>query len=60
MAKWRIGACPRCGGSLFIDKDEEWYEQCLNCGYRGELKVAGAEQLAAKKAIPRKWSHEEN
>ena len=41
MGKWKIHGCPRCGGSLFVDRDaEEWYEQCINCSYRNELKVS--------------------
>ena len=41
MGKWKIHGCPRCGGSLFVDRDMEvWYEQCINCSYRNELKVS--------------------
>ena len=40
MGKWKISGCPRCGGSLFVDRDMDgWYEQCINCSYRNELKV---------------------
>ena len=39
MAIWRPKSCPRCGGDLFLDRDlEDWYEQCLQCSYRHELK----------------------
>ena len=39
MTRWRIKGCPRCGGDVFIDKDlNGWYEQCLQCSYRSELK----------------------
>ena len=39
MTRWKLNRCPRCGGSLFIDSDMDgWYEQCLNCSYRSELK----------------------
>jgi len=41
MGKWRISGCPRCGGSLFVDRDMDgWYEQCINCSYRNEVKVS--------------------
>jgi DNA-directed RNA polymerase subunit M/transcription elongation factor TFIIS len=41
MGKWKINGCPRCGGSLFVDRDTDgWYEQCINCSYRNELKVS--------------------
>ena len=52
MGKWKISGCPRCGGSLFVDKDTYgWYEQCINCSYRNELKVAvrPALKLSTKK-----------
>jgi ribosomal protein S27AE len=40
MTKWRIKACPKCGGDMFIDRDlDSWYEQCLQCSYRVELKT---------------------
>jgi len=39
MAVWKFKGCPRCGGDVFLDKDlESWYEQCLQCSYRHELK----------------------
>ena len=41
MGKWKISGCPRCGGSLFVDRDMDgWYEQCINCSYRNELKIS--------------------
>jgi hypothetical protein len=41
MGMWQVNRCPRCYGRLFIDNDEDgWYEQCLNCSYRHELKVS--------------------
>ena len=40
MGKWIISGCPRCGGSLFVDRDiNGWYRQCINCSYKNELKV---------------------
>ena len=39
MANWKLKSCPKCGGDLFVDSDYNgWYEQCLQCGYMGELK----------------------
>ena len=39
MPKWRLKACPRCGGDTYIDSDiDGWYEQCLMCAHRQELK----------------------
>ena len=39
MSRWKSKACPRCGGDMFVDRDlETWYEQCLQCSYRMELK----------------------
>ena len=41
MGKWKISGCPGCGGSLFVDRDMDgWYEQCINCSYRNELKIS--------------------
>jgi DNA-directed RNA polymerase subunit M/transcription elongation factor TFIIS len=41
MGKWKINGCPKCGGSLFVDRDTDgWYEQCINCSYRNALKVS--------------------
>ncbi len=39
MGMWKFKSCPRCGGDIFIDRDLDWwYEQCLQCSYRYELK----------------------
>ncbi len=39
MVMWKFKGCPRCGGDLFIDKDMYgWFEQCLQCSYRCDLK----------------------
>lgn len=38
-SKWRIKACTRCHGDLYIDRDINGrYEKCLQCGYSRELK----------------------
>ncbi len=40
VGKWKINGCPKCGGSLMVDKDEDgWYEECINCAFRNDLKV---------------------
>ena len=40
MVRWRPKSCPRCGGDIFIDRGlDNWYEQCLQCSYRVELKT---------------------
>ncbi|MFC2020621.1 hypothetical protein ACFLU1_02340 [Chloroflexota bacterium] len=39
MARWKVRSCPRCGGDMFLDRDLDfWYEQCLQCSYRVELR----------------------
>jgi hypothetical protein len=39
MTRWRLKACPRCGGDTYIDNDSDgWYEQCLQCAHRLELR----------------------
>ena len=36
---WKMKACTRCGGDVYVSQDEYgWYEQCLQCGYRAELE----------------------
>jgi hypothetical protein len=52
MLRWRLKACSRCSGDTFIDKDiDGWFEQCLQCSYRHELKdiiqFKKQEQMAA-------------
>ena len=40
MVRWKSKSCPRCGGDIFVDRDlDNWYEQCLQCSYRTELKT---------------------
>ena len=58
MMKWKFKSCPRCGGDVFMDKDQDgWYEQCLQCAYRHELQVLAEserEPVLAGKANSRK------
>ena len=48
MARWKAKGCPRCGGDMFLDRDLDfWYEQCLQCSYRVELKPLERVKAAA-------------
>jgi len=39
MAMWKFKGCPRCRGDMFLERDQDmWYEECLQCSYRHELK----------------------
>lgn len=39
MVVWKSKSCPRCGGDTFIESDMDgWYEQCLQCSHRLELR----------------------
>jgi hypothetical protein len=34
--RWRLGACPRCKGDVFLDsEDGQLLGHCLQCGYVG-------------------------
>lgn len=40
MRRWKLKACPRCKGDLFIEiVDKSWAEYCLQCGYQQTLKI---------------------
>ncbi len=42
MTMWKVRSCPRCRGDIFVDRDlDGWYEQCLQCSHRHELKDLG-------------------
>ncbi|MDD5037761.1 MAG: hypothetical protein PHN78_00345 [Dehalococcoidales bacterium] len=53
---WKLKACPRCGGDMFVSADmETWFEQCLQCGCRRELRDirrVSWTQSAGEKAAP--------
>ncbi len=37
---WKYKSCPRCGGDVYIGKDEHGlYEKCLQCSFERELKM---------------------
>jgi len=39
MGMWKLHGCPRCGGDMFLQKDEYgWCEQCLQCSYSHQLE----------------------
>jgi hypothetical protein len=48
MTMWKLKTCPRCQGDLFVDKSlDGWYQQCLQCGYRREMRpIAEAKREA--------------
>ena len=50
MGVWKLKSCPRCGGDIFVDTDIDysWYEQCLQCSYRHELKSIYESQKESK------------
>jgi ribosomal protein S27AE len=34
MVMWKAKSCPKCGGDIFLDIDEDiWFDHCLQCGY---------------------------
>ena len=34
MVMWKSKKCPKCGGDMYIDVDEDvWFDHCLQCGY---------------------------
>jgi ribosomal protein L37E len=54
MSAWRYKSCPRCGGDIFLEKDEyDWNEHCLQCGFEHELKTLEefSKQEAKKKVM---------
>ena len=62
MLHWKLKSCSRCGGDLFVDRDADgWFEQCLQCSHRRELRDvqqtdwcrwgAGIKKIGVRKAI---------
>jgi hypothetical protein len=58
MLSWKLKACTRCGGDLFVDRDVDgWFEQCLQCSYRRELKDTRREVVSIGACSPAEdWS----
>jgi DNA-directed RNA polymerase subunit M/transcription elongation factor TFIIS len=47
------GRCPKCGGSLYLEKDYNgWYEECLQCGHTKDLAVVYQSQKKTLKTMP--------
>ena len=39
MSKWRLKACPRCHGDVYIaHQTDGWYEECLQCSCTRDLR----------------------
>ena len=39
MSMWKTKKCPRCRGDVFLSRDMDgWYEQCVQCSYRQDLR----------------------
>ena len=48
MVKWKYRGCPRCGGTTYLEKEENiLYEKCLMCSHKIEIrnKVKGTSNL---------------
>ena len=62
MLHWKLKSCSRCGGDLFIDRDMDgWFEQCLQCSYRRELRELKTLVPVGMRAKEEDWSkNEEN
>ncbi len=50
MVMWRLKSCPRCRGDMFIGKDDRWFQQCIQCSYRVELKLLDNFEKQPKRA----------
>ena len=34
MVMWRIKSCPKCGGDIFLDSEDDiLFDHCLQCSY---------------------------
>ncbi len=62
MLTWKLKACARCGGDLFIDRDMDgWFEQCIQCSYRRDLKDARKQAVPVVASHPTEdWSKEKD
>lgn len=61
MLHWKLKACTRCGGDLFISRDlDGWFEQCLQCSYRRELNYEGRQPVpvGVRRVQKEDWSKE--
>lgn len=53
MATWKLKACPKCSGDMFLVREDHevgqrrWYKQCLQCSHQVEIeKEANYEEMA--------------
>jgi len=62
MLKWKLRACSRCGGDMYIDRDMDgWFEQCLQCSYRHELRELQYRKVLVAVAVkPGGWDRDED
>ena len=54
----KLKYCPRCKGDVIVDRDHYgWYEQCIQCGYTGDLQsIVDVQKQQAPDGIPQKLS----
>ncbi|MFC1903434.1 hypothetical protein ACFLXJ_00170 [Chloroflexota bacterium] len=52
----RLGACPRCGGDIIVDRAYEDSELCLQCGFRGKTIPARRIDLRERKGRKREYT----
>jgi len=52
----RLGACPRCGGDIIVDRAYEDSELCLQCGFRGKTIPARLIDLRERKERKREYT----
>jgi hypothetical protein len=39
MVKWKNRGCPRCGGTTYLEREENvLYEKCLMCSQKIEIR----------------------
>ncbi len=59
MVMWKVKSCPRCGGDLFFDIDEQaWLEHCLQCGYTRQKSDADCALCGKEMSLDMKEGHE--
>jgi len=52
IPRWKLKDCPRCGGDIFMDIDENgWLGHCLQCGYMGRAAARMPEPLVREVAV---------
>lgn len=62
MLKWKLRACAKCGGDMYIDRDMDgWFEQCLQCSHRHELRELQYRKVPVAVAVkPNGWDSDED